>query len=94
GGAWGAGAGAGPARGARAGPRSGCGGRPHGVSHGEFRKVDPDRFAVRLRALLDGLSVHVAVGLPGTGREQALVHVREFLADSLLAPGSPEPPDS
>ncbi|MFE3096646.1 TetR/AcrR family transcriptional regulator [Streptomyces sp. NPDC059248] len=65
-----------------------------GVSHGEFRKVDPDRFAVRLRALLDGLSVHVAVGLPGTGREQALVHVREFLADSLLAPGSPEPPDS
>ncbi|MFJ8229036.1 TetR/AcrR family transcriptional regulator [Streptomyces sp. NPDC094448] len=57
-----------------------------GISHGEFRRVDPDRFAVRLRALLDGLSVHVAVALPGTSRHQALAHVSEFLADSLLLP--------
>ncbi|WP_240137217.1 TetR/AcrR family transcriptional regulator [Streptomyces sp. MUM 178J] len=55
-----------------------------GVSRGEFRPVDPDRYATRLRALLDGFSVHVAVGIPGTGREQALAHVREFLADTLL----------
>ncbi|MER5197135.1 TetR/AcrR family transcriptional regulator [Streptomyces sp. NPDC002755] len=56
-----------------------------GVSRGEFRSVDPDRFAARLRALLDGFSIHVAIGLRGTGREQVLGHVREFLAESLLA---------
>lgn len=55
-----------------------------GVSRGEFRPVDPDRFAARLRALLDGFSVHVAVGIPGTGREQVLAHVREFVAEGLL----------
>ncbi|WP_314219009.1 TetR/AcrR family transcriptional regulator [Streptomyces zaehneri] len=55
-----------------------------GVSRGEFRRVDPDRFAARLRALLDGFSIHVAIGLRGTGREQVLGHVREFLAESLL----------
>jgi AcrR family transcriptional regulator len=56
-----------------------------GVSRGEFRRVDPDRFATRLRSLLDGFSIHVAIGLRGTDRTQVLGHVREFLADSLLA---------
>ncbi|MGW0701829.1 TetR/AcrR family transcriptional regulator [Streptomyces sp. NPDC002867] len=55
-----------------------------GVSRGEFRAVDADRFAARLRALLDGFSVHVAVGIPGTGREQVLAHVRDFIEDTLL----------
>ncbi|MFJ8311125.1 MULTISPECIES: TetR/AcrR family transcriptional regulator [unclassified Streptomyces] len=55
-----------------------------GVSRGEFRPVDADRFAARLRALLDGFSVHVAVGLPGTGRPQVLDHVREFVDESLM----------
>ncbi|MET7618637.1 TetR/AcrR family transcriptional regulator [Streptomyces sp. NPDC005408] len=55
-----------------------------GISRGEFRSVDPDRFAARLRALLDGFSVHVAVGIPGTGRPQVLAHVKEFIEDSLL----------
>ncbi|MFF8608210.1 TetR/AcrR family transcriptional regulator [Streptomyces sp. NPDC015346] len=55
-----------------------------GVSRGEFRTVDPDRYAARMRALLDGFSVHVAVGIPGTGRDQVLAHVREFVADTLL----------
>lgn len=57
-----------------------------GISRGEFRLVDTDRFAARLRALLDGFSVPVAVGLPGTGRNQTIAHVREFLDDSLLNP--------
>ncbi len=57
-----------------------------GISRGEVRRVDPDRYATRLRALLDGFSVHVAVGIPGTGRAQVLAHVREHLADSLLTP--------
>ncbi|MER6968843.1 TetR/AcrR family transcriptional regulator, partial [Streptomyces halstedii] len=36
-----------------------------GISRGEFRAVDPDRLAARLRALLDGFSIHVAIGLRG-----------------------------
>ncbi|MFI9614147.1 TetR/AcrR family transcriptional regulator [Streptomyces sp. NPDC052023] len=58
-----------------------------GVSRGEFRAVDPDRFAARLRALLDGFSIHVAIGLRGTGRAQILGHVREFLDDALMPGG-------
>ncbi|QUW79391.1 TetR family transcriptional regulator [Streptomyces mirabilis] len=54
-----------------------------GVSRGEFRPVDPDRCAARLRALLDGFSIHVAIGLRGTDRERILLHVREFLDESL-----------
>ncbi|WP_405950797.1 TetR family transcriptional regulator [Streptomyces prunicolor] len=56
-----------------------------GVSRGEFRRVDPDRFAARLRALLDGFSIHVAIGLRGTDRTQVLGHVREFIDEGLLA---------
>ena len=56
-----------------------------GVSRGEFRPVDPDRCATRLRALLDGFSIHVAIGLRGTDRGMILGHVREFLDESLLA---------
>ncbi|MFC5804803.1 TetR/AcrR family transcriptional regulator [Streptomyces formicae] len=55
-----------------------------GISRGEFRAVDPDRSAARLRALLDGFSVHVAVGIPGTSRDQVLAHVREFVEEALL----------
>jgi AcrR family transcriptional regulator len=54
-----------------------------GAAAGEFRAVDAERFATRLRALLDGFSVHVAVGLPGTGRCQVLTQVGEFIEDSL-----------
>ncbi|MBJ6640531.1 TetR family transcriptional regulator [Streptomyces sp. DHE7-1] len=60
-----------------------------GVSRGEFRPVDADRFATRLRALLDGFSIHVAIGLRGTDREQVVSHVREFLAEALYAPRAP-----
>ncbi|MFE9357927.1 TetR/AcrR family transcriptional regulator [Streptomyces olivaceoviridis] len=54
-----------------------------GISRGEFRRVDADRFATRLRALLDGFSIHVAIGLRGTDREQVLAHVREFIEEGL-----------
>ncbi|MFD6292248.1 TetR/AcrR family transcriptional regulator [Streptomyces sp. NPDC060205] len=59
-----------------------------GVSREEFRPVDPDRFATRLRALLDGFSIHVAIGLRGTDRGQVLGHVSEFL-DEALRPQAP-----
>ncbi|MFE7234357.1 TetR/AcrR family transcriptional regulator [Streptomyces sp. NPDC002405] len=58
-----------------------------GVSRGEFQPVDADRFAARLRALLDGFSIHVAIGLRGTDRAQVMCHVREFLDDALNRPG-------
>ncbi|MFD7497097.1 TetR/AcrR family transcriptional regulator [Streptomyces sp. NPDC059832] len=54
-----------------------------GAAAGEFHAVDAERFATRLRALLDGFSVHVAVGLPGTGRSQVLAQVGEFIEESL-----------
>ncbi|WP_225837811.1 TetR/AcrR family transcriptional regulator [Streptomyces sp. NK08204] len=57
-----------------------------GISRGEFRPVDADRCATRLRSLLDGFSIHVAVGLRGTDREQVMAHVREFIAETLLTP--------
>ncbi len=56
-----------------------------GISRGEFRPVDPDRYGARLRALLDGFSIQVAVGLPGIGREDILAHVSEFLDQSLVS---------
>ncbi len=54
-----------------------------GISRGEFRAVDPERFAIRMRALLDGFGTHLVVGLPGAQREQVLGHVGEFVTDSL-----------
>ncbi|MHB9858837.1 TetR/AcrR family transcriptional regulator [Streptomyces sp. YIM S03343] len=54
-----------------------------GVAHGEFRPVDPDRCATRLRALLDGFSINVAVGLRGTDRAKVLTHVGELLDETL-----------
>jgi AcrR family transcriptional regulator len=56
-----------------------------GASRGELRAVDADRFAVRIRALLDGFSTHVAMGLPGSDRSQVLAHIGEFF-DETLAP--------
>ncbi|MEU6617455.1 MULTISPECIES: TetR/AcrR family transcriptional regulator [unclassified Streptomyces] len=58
-----------------------------GISRGEFRPVDADRSAARLRALLDGFSIHVTVGIPGAGREQVLAQAAEFL-DETLTPGT------
>ncbi|MEU6847824.1 TetR/AcrR family transcriptional regulator [Streptomyces sp. NPDC046716] len=58
-----------------------------GISRGEFRAVDPDRFAARLRALLDGFSIQVVIGLRGADRAEVLAHVREFLDDGLAVGG-------
>lgn len=55
-----------------------------GISRGEFRPVDPDRCATRLRVLLDGFSIQIAVGLRGTDRIQVLDHVREFVDETLM----------
>jgi AcrR family transcriptional regulator len=57
-----------------------------GVSRGAFRPVDPDRFATRLRVMLDGFSVQIVIGLLGASKERALDHVREFLDEALGEP--------
>ncbi|MFI7352547.1 TetR/AcrR family transcriptional regulator [Streptomyces avidinii] len=54
-----------------------------GISRGEFRPVDSERAATRIRALLDGFSIQLAVGLPTLDRTAILTHVREFLTDTL-----------
>nr|WP_272926482.1 TetR/AcrR family transcriptional regulator [Streptomyces sp. SID8375] len=56
-----------------------------GISKGEFRPVDAERFATRTRALLDGFGSQLVVGLPGTEREEVRGHIREFLDESLSA---------
>ncbi len=60
-----------------------------GIGRGEFRPVDTDRFATRSRALLDGLAVHLVVGLPGMDRETVLGHVRDYFDQSLAAAPPP-----
>ncbi|WP_327114226.1 TetR family transcriptional regulator [Streptomyces sp. NBC_01341] len=62
-----------------------------GIARGEFRAVDPGSAATRLRALMDGFSVHVTVGIPGTGREQVLHQMRGYV-DGTLAPPDGAPP--
>lgn len=56
-----------------------------GVGSGEFRAVDPARFAVRLGALLDGFGTPIVVGLPGAAPEVALGHIEDYLHEALLA---------
>ncbi|CAM5443593.1 TetR/AcrR family transcriptional regulator [Streptomyces avidinii] len=57
-----------------------------GISRGEFRPVDAERAATRIRALLDGFSIQLAVGLPTLDRTAILTHVREFLVETLALP--------
>ncbi|WP_420079502.1 TetR/AcrR family transcriptional regulator [Streptomyces sp. JL4002] len=61
-----------------------------GISRGELRPVDAERVATRIRALLDGFSIQLAVGLPTLDRTAILAHVHEFLADA-LTPAAPRP---
>ncbi|MEV7102430.1 TetR/AcrR family transcriptional regulator [Streptomyces atroolivaceus] len=59
-----------------------------GIARGEFRAVDTGRAATRLRALMDGFSVHVTVGIPGTGRDQVLEQMRVYADETLTPPGA------
>jgi AcrR family transcriptional regulator len=54
-----------------------------GIAGGEFRPVAPERYAVRLSALLDGFGTPLVTGLPGASRETALGHIGEYLDESL-----------
>uniref|UniRef100_UPI000ABA5515 TetR family transcriptional regulator C-terminal domain-containing protein n=1 Tax=Peterkaempfera griseoplana TaxID=66896 RepID=UPI000ABA5515 len=54
-----------------------------GAAAGEFAPGDPEATAVRIRALLDGFSTPIAIGLPGVRRSESLAHVAAVL-DALL----------
>lgn len=54
-----------------------------GIAGREFRAVVPERFALRLSALLDGFGTPIVTALPGAGREAALEHIGEYLDESL-----------
>jgi AcrR family transcriptional regulator len=54
-----------------------------GIASGEFRAVDPARFATRLGALLDGFGTPIVVGLPDSDRQLALDHLAEYLDEAL-----------
>jgi transcriptional regulator BetI-like protein len=54
-----------------------------GAAAGEFAPGDAEAAAVRIRALLDGFSTPIAIGLPGVRREESLAHVAAVL-DVLL----------
>ncbi|MFJ2740677.1 TetR/AcrR family transcriptional regulator [Streptomyces sp. NPDC087440] len=54
-----------------------------GASRGELRAVDAERIATRVRALLDGFSTHVAMGLPGSDRDRVLAHIADFFDETL-----------
>ncbi|MFJ3700244.1 MULTISPECIES: TetR/AcrR family transcriptional regulator [unclassified Streptomyces] len=62
-----------------------------GIARGEFRAVGAGRTATRLRALMDGFSVHVTVGMPGTGGEQVLDQLRAYADETLTPPGAGTP---
>ncbi|MFD9878559.1 TetR family transcriptional regulator C-terminal domain-containing protein, partial [[Kitasatospora] papulosa] len=62
-----------------------------GIAAGEFRTVGAGRTATRLRALMDGFSVHVTVGVPGTGRQQVLDQLRTHVDETLTPPGAGTP---
>jgi hypothetical protein len=57
-----------------------------GVAAGEFRAGPAAERAEQLRAVLDGYSVPLAIGLPGVDRERSLARVRAVAA-ALLGVG-------
>ncbi|MDH6116088.1 AcrR family transcriptional regulator [Kitasatospora sp. GAS204A] len=51
-----------------------------GVARGEFRAGPADERAAQLRAVLDGYSVPLAIGLPGVARDRSVAQVRAVAA--------------
>ncbi|WP_035850476.1 TetR/AcrR family transcriptional regulator [Kitasatospora azatica] len=58
-----------------------------GVAAGEFRPGSAEERAVQLRAVLDGFSVPLAIGLPGADRERSAARVRAVAAALLGTAG-------
>ncbi|GGS46462.1 transcriptional regulator [Planobispora rosea] len=57
-----------------------------GMRAGEFAPVDPEDFSVRLRAMLDGFSTQIVIGVPGVTREGSIAHATAYARQALLPP--------
>ncbi|WP_433253958.1 TetR/AcrR family transcriptional regulator [Streptosporangium sp. CA-135522] len=60
-----------------------------GVREGEFAAADLESFSVRLRAMLDGFSTQIVIGVPGASREESMAHALAYARQTLGGP--PEP---
>ncbi|MEJ5868520.1 TetR/AcrR family transcriptional regulator [Pseudokineococcus sp. 5B2Z-1] len=59
----------------------------HGVEQGRFADVDPERVAVALMALADGLAVQLLTGTPGCTPRTMHEHLRRLAERELLPAG-------
>ncbi|GAA3445089.1 TetR/AcrR family transcriptional regulator [Planomonospora venezuelensis] len=58
-----------------------------GARGGEFAvPVDLESFSVRLRAMLDGFSTQLVIGVPGVTRESSLAHAMDYARQALVPP--------
>ncbi|GIH77704.1 TetR/AcrR family transcriptional regulator [Planobispora longispora] len=55
-----------------------------GARAGEFAPVDLEDFSVRLRAMLDGFSTQIVIGVPGATREGSIAHATAYARQALL----------
>ncbi|GIH98704.1 TetR/AcrR family transcriptional regulator [Planobispora takensis] len=55
-----------------------------GARAGEFAPVNLEDFSVRLRAMLDGFSTQIVIGVPGVTREGSIVHATAYARQALL----------
>ncbi|MBG0828794.1 TetR/AcrR family transcriptional regulator [Planomonospora sp. ID67723] len=58
-----------------------------GARGGEFAPADLPGFSVRLRAMLDGFSTQIVIGVPGVTREGSLAHAMDYARQALGRPG-------
>lgn len=59
-----------------------------GMRSGEFARVDADAFSVRLRAMLDGFSTQIVIGVPGVDRATFATHAMDYTRQT-LSPAHP-----
>ncbi|MDP9861207.1 MULTISPECIES: TetR/AcrR family transcriptional regulator [Streptosporangium] len=60
-----------------------------GAHGGEFAGVDLESFSVRFRAMLDGFSTQIVIGVPGVSREGAAAHALAYARQVLGAAPAP-----
>ncbi|MFE3451522.1 TetR/AcrR family transcriptional regulator [Nonomuraea sp. NPDC059194] len=56
-----------------------------GVRAGEYMPIDAEAFSVRLRAMLDGFSTQIVIGVPGVDRATFATHALDYTRQTLTA---------
>ncbi|MFD1932519.1 TetR/AcrR family transcriptional regulator [Nonomuraea mangrovi] len=54
-----------------------------GMRSGEFAPIDAEAFSVRLRAMLDGFSTQIVIGVPGASRAAFATHALDYTRHTL-----------